>query len=68
MLTWRSLKYQIALLLNIVAVAVGFAAGSMWIPMLVSPFGFVGKVLVVMATLVLLLWMVRFFSARDTVT
>ena len=64
MLTWRSMKYRIAFLSNLVALAVGFMSGLLWIPKLVSTFGLAGKFLVVTAVILLLLWMVRFFEVR----
>jgi len=64
MLTWRSVKYQIAILSNLVALAVGFMSGLLWIPKLASNFGLAGKFLLVTTVIVLLLWMVRFFEVR----
>jgi ethanolamine transporter EutH len=61
---WRSAKYRLALFSNLVALGLGFIAGLMWIPKLVSSFGLAGKFLVVTAVIVLLLWMVRFFEGR----
>jgi len=64
MLTWRSVKYRISILSNLVALAVGFMSGLLWVPKLASMFGLAGKFLAVTAVIVLLLWMVRFFEVR----